>query len=159
MKIVCAFLVSIAANCSVSFACSTDEGQFESVDEQSVRDSQTNLTWYRCLVGEKIVDNACSGTPELLSWNEAAAFVQKIPPGDWRIPNLEEMETIIDVDCENVTLPRVLPLTAGVQVWTSSPGFPVNDVSAIIDLADGKVWGIGRGVARYFLLVKGFQTD
>ena len=97
------------------------------------------------------------GKPELLSWNEAAAFVQKIPPGDWRIPTLEEMETIIDVDCENVTLPRVLPLSAGVQVWTSSPGFPVNDVSAIIDLADGKVWGIGRGVARNFLLGKGIS--
>lgn len=155
------YILAALAVVSVSpaFACSNDNpNRFERVDEQSVLDIQTELTWHRCLAGTEVLDGECSGVPEYLSWNDAAAFAAN-RAGEWRMPTLEEMETIIDDECQMIVLPDVFPMPEGVEIWTASPGFPVNDVSAIIDLTDGKIWGIGRGVSRNFMLVSGSRTD
>jgi hypothetical protein len=95
--------------------------RFELVlDDAGVLDRETGLVWERA-----------PGTifpfqgPQ--TWNNAIATCRQIAPGSrygWRLPTVEELQTLIDADTANHTLPPGHPFqniqTANFQVYWSS---------------------------------------
>lgn len=145
-------LVAIPQLASADCVRDKDTNRFQ-VEDTFVTDRISRLTWMRCPAGQTHNGTTCAGAIAELPWNEADAFAN-VRAGEWRLPTIEEIETLIDTTCGDKIWPDAFTMPA-TEIWTASPGFPVNDVAAIVDTANGAIWGTGKGVARAFLLVSG----
>lgn len=87
----------------------------------TVYDRQTDLTWARCSVGMKWVEGkGCLGVAARGTWRDANGVAR---PGGWRIPAPEELETILEKNCDNPSIAdRVFPNTVSGWYWTNRSG-------------------------------------
>ena len=106
--------------------------------DQTLYDARTGLTWDRCVLGQSwsTAANGCVGTPETLSWSAAhfrangAIFLSS---NGWRVPNVKELESIVDRRCALPALnPEFFRGNKETLTWSSTPGWAVN-------MADGSV--------------------
>jgi hypothetical protein len=96
----------------------------------TVRDSQTNLTWQR------------SGPSAVYNQPDATLYCQGLSLGGfatgWRLPNLKELQTLVDVRSINPAIDSVaFPGTVSSAYWSSSP--------YVISTADAWVVGFYYG--------------
>ena len=116
-------------------------------------DQVTNLIWNRCVFGQNwnAATEQCIGSPILLSWKEALQTADQLGSG-WRLPNIMELSSILDLQCINPPYNLTLfPDTFASEnhgLWTSSPHVdtevgqnnPVAKTNAwYIDLSSGKL--------------------
>ena len=86
----------------VVFATSVSLVNAENLDEQLLskgmwHDPRTNLIWSRCSLGQQWTGSMCSGEQLKYTWNEAivqARFARYANRTDWRVPNINELNTI-----------------------------------------------------------------
>ncbi len=110
------------------------------------------LIWVKCIYGQKwnSEKKQCIGSPILLTWQEAlqeANKMQSIIDGNiWRLPNIKELNSIIDMQCINPPYNLdVFPDTFASEahgLWTSSPHITTltpNTNAWYIDLSQGKL--------------------
>lgn len=57
----------------------------------TITDIETNLTWHRCTVGQSWTGETCEGYAEDHNWSSA----MKLSIGDWRLPTLDELDTLV----------------------------------------------------------------
>ena len=101
-------------------------------------DSGTGLTWDRCVLGQtwSASIGACTGTPETLSWSaglQRANLASFFGRSNWRVPNVKELESIVDRRCSSPALnPDLFRGNQETMTWSSTPGWAVN-------MADGSV--------------------
>lgn len=125
----------------------------------TVTDRQTGLTWLRCSVGQQWNGFRCIGVPRMLTWeqaNEAAAMARAELGGNWRLPTVDELQTLV---CEPCTPPkldkRLFPDTPAAPFWTVSDA----------PLSIGRIWTVNfytghlfarntKSMERYVRLVK-----
>ena len=60
-----------------------------------VYDSQANLTWQRCSVGQTWSQDMCSGKVAGMTWDKAT----KQKSGGWRLPTRDELLTLVETPC------------------------------------------------------------
>lgn len=60
-----------------------------------VYDSQSNLTWQRCSLGQTWSGDMCSGRVQGLTWDQA----RKQAKGAWRLPTRDELLTLMETPC------------------------------------------------------------
>lgn len=65
------------------------------VNGGEVYDSQTNLTWQRCSVGQTWGQDMCTGTVQGMTWDKAV----KQKNGAWRLPTRDELLTLVETPC------------------------------------------------------------
>lgn len=74
----------------------TINGRFIDNQDGTLSDKTTNLMWMRTCVGQIFEDNNVSGTPQLLSWNEAIVIKDTFAGySDWRLPTKTELHTLV----------------------------------------------------------------
>ena len=120
--------------------------------ENGLKDKTTGLIWSRCLLGQSFEEDRCRATANKMPWLEAEAAAEAVARergASWRLPKLEELETLLDRSCAASPFPELFPFDTQGDIWTASPGFPVHDVAAIVSLEKAEIWGVGKGVARY----------
>ena len=101
------------------------------VDGAVVTDTQTGLIWARCSLGLgwSEADGRCipgpSGAQQQYTWAEAitaSANASWAGYTDWRLPNKNELASLIDRACSGPAMNTTV-LTAGpVGYWSSTPG-------------------------------------
>jgi hypothetical protein len=99
------------------------EARFEVVDDGAVvLDHQTGLYWARCAVGQKLLDNHCSGLANRYTWDQAIALDSNVAgSGDWRLPTVEELQTIVEYQVFNPAVnSNAFPNTPPSAFWSSS---------------------------------------
>lgn len=111
--------------CHELIAPTSADDLFVSDDKGTATHKTTGLMWARCSLGQQWTGQGCSGEPTLLSWAEAltASFGQ-ISAGfaDWRLPNKNELEFIVEEACSQPAINRrIFPATPSQFYWTSSP--------------------------------------
>lgn len=96
----------------------------------TVFDTATGLTWMRCAVGQTWSGATCSGTASHHTWAEAMALTSTHAGfGDWRLPNIRELQSII-------------------SYWSAAPAiesavaFPATPSTAFWS-ATGSQWNVG----------------
>ncbi len=99
-----------------------------SADGQEVSDKKTGLTWRRCAEGMTWKGKACAGQAIFFTQPDAAARA-KAAGGEWRLPELKEMSSIVALrELEPGKTPPVDPVAfAGTPMsrfWTSSSNGP-----------------------------------
>lgn len=90
----------------------------------------TGLVWKRCAEGQTWDDGGCTGSPTEFTWRAALQRVETVNTdgfagqNDWRLPNVKELQSIVERQCYSWALnPVVFPNTAGLWglFWSSSP--------------------------------------
>lgn len=117
--------------------------------DNTITDRQTGLVWDRCTLGRS--GTSCSaGASTEYSWLGALEAVQAANTGnhlgynDWRLPNVKELYTLVEVGCYWPAINTdVFPLTAWIAFgyWTSTvePAGYADDRAWVIDFDEGKL--------------------
>lgn len=122
-------------------------------------DTTTGLMWMRCSLGQTWNGDTCSGNANTYTWQEALQRAQDINFGisnadndnavgfagytDWRLPNKNELESIVELRCRNPAINAAIfpaiPSTS--SFWSSSPYEDLNDTALAwrIDFWNGEV--------------------
>ena len=123
------------------------------INNDEVYDKRLNLTWQRCSVGQKWVENSgCIGPIKRVNFEQA----QKLANGEWRIPTKDELVTLIDKRYHNpairVDLFPDMDVTYLVY-WTSNETNPL--CAAAVFFGHGFAFTcIGRTALAYVRLVR-----
>lgn len=150
--------VSATQTCRSDLNASTPTSRFLNNGDGTVTDSVTKLTWKRC--SEGVSGKTCeSGSAVTYTWPEAieaAAASTFAGKKDWRLPTIQELDSIIEYKC---TMPSVnadiFPVTPISNFWSSSPfaGYP--NGSWNINFNDGSHESCSRNWNLYVRLVRG----
>lgn len=103
---------------------STSSEQFDVRQNGTALDHATSLEWMRCSMGQVWSEGGCEGDANKFT-REAAQEIAKNTTfaghDDWRLPMLEELETIIEEHCvaPSINL-TVFPNTPSFVYWTAS---------------------------------------
>ena len=156
-----AFVLFGSINPALAAKTYTDNG------DGTVTDPTTGLTWMRCSMGQTWdgVNSTCTGTASTHTFDQANALTGTVTfagQSDWRLPNIRELQTIVDRSRYLPTIDIVaFPGTpTSSAYWTSSTSAadPVNGVWSV-----GFDWGSagtgyrGSYVLKSVRLVRGGQ--
>jgi hypothetical protein len=134
---------AVAQNCKPSIAATTNEATFTLTRDGTAIHQVTGLMWMRCSLGQKWDGNGCLGEAATFSWGGALqAANRNVFAGhtDWRLPNKNELETILEESCSAPAInARVFPATPPAYFWTSSPYYSLGRGAWSIDFAYGLV--------------------
>ena len=151
-SIVFSLIAAVTASSAWAECLPREDGARFVVSDDVILDPDTGLEWRMCLHGQNLTENGCSGSATEVPWLAADQLADET---GWRLPKLEDLETVLDGEDGGGFFPEPFGLCQTGQIWTASPGFPGNDVAAVLELDTGRVWGTGKGVARFFVLVRG----
>jgi hypothetical protein len=114
--------------------------------------------WMRCSLGQKWETNTCSDTALIFSWSEglnATANHEFAGYTDWRLPNKNELESIVEARCSYPAINiNVFPATPETYFWSSSPYAPVAQAAWSIDFAYGTVNATVKSASLHIRLVR-----
>jgi Protein of unknown function (DUF1566) len=93
-----------------------------------LKDALTGLVWRRCAEGAAWNGSACVGTPALFTWQNAMLHAAAQPGGNWRLPNIAELSTLLFDGSSNpcTLLPEPFPVLE--PFWSNTPTTSGSDV-------------------------------
>ena len=131
-----------AQNCQESIAPTAPNSKFR-VNNGTVSDKTTGLMWMRCSLGQEWNGETCSGSAEGYSWADGlktAAEYEFAGYTDWRLPNKNELESIVEGRCFSPAVNTgIFPATPSTYFWSSSPYAAVSDGAWSVDFGYGTV--------------------
>lgn len=128
----------------------------------TVTDPSTGLTWKRCAEGRTWTGSACGGTASLYTWNQAMALTGASSfagRGDWRLPNIRELQTIVNRARYGPVLdPAAFPGAPSVYAWSASPLAANTNNAWKLHLSGGLTSNAGLGETNAVFLVRADTT-
>lgn len=116
-----------AQSCVDQFVPNSSMQDFADHGDGTLTDRRTGLTWSRCSAGQSWQSGSCVDKASEFDWTAAESYVREVNErgdlfyADWRLPNLRELATISEVNCQD---PRInleaFPGTAQGFYWTAS---------------------------------------
>ncbi|WP_438465894.1 DUF1566 domain-containing protein [Marinomonas sp. PE14-40] len=165
MKSICGFLIttlfisnSVLAECNYQNTLGELEKRF-TINEGQVFDAKTNLTWQRCSLGTRWSSaESCTGKVEYLSLREAKERVALFSDG-WRLPNIEELFSLLDMDCTKPSINTkyfsdLVESAEGSPYWSSTEVSDLPILFYFIDFWNGSADGHTEGFPLAVRLVK-----
>ena len=141
----------------------TPDDRFDDLSNGTIRDKITGLMWKKCIRGRSGIDCAV-GEAVKKTWQEALqeaeseSFAEKT---DWRLPNKNELFSIVENRCASPSINRtVFPNAAGSgleEQWTSTHWYGHdNSLQAIaVHFRNGTAIKTNAGNINAFRLVRG----
>jgi len=128
----------------------------------TVTDTLTGLTWMRCAVGQTWDGKTCLGEARAYTWEEAMELRNTFAGhDDWRLPDIEEMQTIIDKSqgmpaIDTSELPHIM--RPEFNFWSSSPYALYSVCAWLVDFYYGSVSFYNKSYNFDVRLVRGKQN-
>jgi len=112
------------SECNANIALEQASSRFV-IKDDLVYDPTTDLTWMRCSFGQTWVRGVgCQGAVQPMDWN-AAMSLRISGDASWRLPSIQELNSIVDVDCKKPAIDEsAFPNTAHMAYWSSTPTGP-----------------------------------
>jgi len=137
----------------------------------TVTDTRTGLMWMRCAIGQTWDGTTCTGNPHDFTWDQAMALRHEFAgQGDWRLPDIDELKSIIDKNQMPPAIDTIaFPNASDSCFWSSSRSGNPNAPSRYFwsDSPDAKAWYVffnlgiagshSRGKGHGVRLVRGGQ--
>ncbi|MCF7988670.1 MAG: DUF1566 domain-containing protein [Methylovulum sp.] len=99
------FFVFLLAFATPLFAQDTPTSDFTDNGDGTVTHQKTGLTWMRCALGQTWTGTTCSGTASFYTYDAALTLTSNFAGySDWRMPNIAELQTIVERDNSNPAL-------------------------------------------------------
>lgn len=119
----CATVTTAVATCPTHLGGShTPAGSFYVDANGTVGDYTTGLIWKRCAEGQSGAN--CTGAAAAMNWAAALTAAKNSSFAgftDWRIPNKQELESIVDASCTAPAIDTTLfPGTVAAWTWTAT---------------------------------------
>jgi hypothetical protein len=135
--------LAAAQVCKDTIRPSTPDENFTLHGDGTVTHKTTGLTWMRCSLGQTWDAKTCSGSAAVYTWGDAlrAADAHELAGHtDWRLPNKNELESILEDRCHSPAVnAAVFPATPPVYFWTSSPYAGFANAAWSVDFGFGSV--------------------
>jgi hypothetical protein len=129
--------------CKDSVIATASQKTFNTHKNGIVSDDTTGLMWMQCSLGQKWEGNSCGGTAGSFSWADglqAATAQQFAGYADWRLPNKNELESIVKSSCASPSInATVFPATPSAYFWSSTPYAAVSHAAWSVDFGFGLV--------------------
>jgi hypothetical protein len=146
----------VAQQCSSVVPPSTPTAQFVSHGNGTVTDQQTGLMWKQCLEGQ--IGSSCLGSPVVVPWDGAnfiarqAATTRFAGYADWRLPSVEELQTIVERQCREPAINlRIFLRSPSQGLWSASEA-SYNAWS--MDFGQGRAFPTFKAGGKYVRLVR-----
>lgn len=140
--------------------CPTNPGRFAPLaDNTQVLDRYTGLIWKRCSEGQAWNGTMCTGSATTHTHEQAMSLAGQATTG-WRLPNVRELSSLLDLGCHNPAIDRVAFPNTPYQTypqsyfWTTTPLTYSNSYAWMVGFSDGAVDNGGRSGARHVRLVR-----
>ncbi|MCB1660116.1 MAG: DUF1566 domain-containing protein, partial [Pseudomonadales bacterium] len=113
---------SHAQTCNANIARTAPDSRYELVNNGTeVKDTQTNLIWQRCSLGQTWNGSSCTGTAATYNWTNALQTAANMGSG-WHLPNIKELSSLVERACYNASINETyFPNTISGYYWSSSP--------------------------------------
>ena len=135
----------------------------------TVRDTTTGLMWDQCAKGLDTTTTACdTGSPQSFTWAAAlssavtANAVNYKGHGDWRLPNIQELQSVVD---SSVIEPSInttaFPHTPVANFWSATTYAPSPGSAWMVDFYAGMTFSspsAAKTGSRHVRLVRGGQA-
>jgi hypothetical protein len=122
-----------ALDCTEYFSTNPTDGQYQRLENGLAQDSATGLTWYRCNAGQTWVDGQCQGDALLLSYEAAqewAASTTLAGFDDWRVPEIDDMDGLVESDCKSPSINTRIFIGIEPEVyWSSESNFWIRSMA------------------------------
>lgn len=124
------YAIEIEASCH-----SNTPGQmtnrFTDLNDGTVLDIQTKLIWQRCNLGQiwDTESQTCQNFTDTLTWHDTFSAIREFNQSlyssghadDWRMPNIKELASIIDISCSGITINTDFFFSVQLKYWSSTP--------------------------------------
>ncbi len=129
--------------CSEEIPASTPEENFIAGQDGTVLGKNTGLSWMRCSLGQSWDGQSCKGEGGQFTWSQALKVANGHQYGgfnDWRLPNKNELESIVELSCSTPAInEKLFPAAPSAFFWSASPYTGVSDGAWSVDFAYGAV--------------------
>lgn len=146
-------------------ACDSADDRFTVHGDGTVTDTRTGLMWQQCTDGTSGSDCATGTATAHADFAAALARATTVNAdkagagrghGDWRVPNRNELASLVNRACEAPAISRVpFPATRAASYWSSSPAGAGR--AWYVDFNDGSVALSGTTGSRVLRLVRAGQ--
>ncbi|TWI71696.1 uncharacterized protein DUF1566 [Desulfobotulus alkaliphilus] len=111
---------------NTAITSTTPTVDFDIHADGTVTHKPTGLVWMRCSLGQDWDGSTCTGSAITRNWQGALQAAQDsnfAGHNDWRLPNIKELESIVEERCFSPVInAAVFPQTPSSRFWSSSPG-------------------------------------
>ncbi|MFK5985583.1 MAG: DUF1566 domain-containing protein [Pseudomonadota bacterium] len=122
------FTISAIAdqNCPAMYASTSTNPSFQfTISGDEITDKETALIWQRCSLGKSGSD--CStGTLSRYDWQGALQVAQEYRDQSgqqWRLPNIKELRSIIELNCDNPAVNLAIFQNSGQSLYWSATDY------------------------------------
>ena len=144
--------------CKGSIVITTPGSNFAVHNDGTVTHKSTGLMWMRCSLGQSWDGKTCTGTAETFTWQkglQAADHYTFAGYSDWRLPNKNELESIVEESCYSPAVnSAVFPNTPLDYFWSSSPYAGFSQGAWSVDFGYGSVNATDKDGSIYVRLVR-----
>jgi hypothetical protein len=155
-------------NCPAGYPSTTPNSDFTDAGNGTVLHNPTGLIWKRCAEGQSWNGSTCTGTAGSYTWQQAFARADDVNAGaagaqnaghtDWRLPNENELRSIVERGCitPSINLAQ-FPATPASVFWSGSPDAVSRDSAQAVIFYYGQAGGLLRSLAYQVRLVRAGQ--
>lgn len=112
------------AACRDDIPATTPTAEFTVHNGGTVTHHATGLMWMRCSLGQEWSGGSCIEEAIIYNWQsalQAAEGYTFADYSDWRVPNIKELESIVEYSCIDTAInATIFPATRSGYYWTSS---------------------------------------
>lgn len=150
------------AACNSAITRTAPDSRYELLNsETEVKDKQTGLIWQRCSLGQTWSGTSCTGNASIYIWVDVLQAAKKMG-GGWRVPNVKELDSIIDIACYKPSinevffpnLPEKIDPIGNTVYWSSSPAVDNSIDAWLVDFYFGYGIKSGKHLKGYVRLVR-----
>ncbi|CAK0754286.1 conserved exported hypothetical protein [Gammaproteobacteria bacterium] len=129
-------------------------------NDGTVTDSTTGLTWKRCAEGQTWTGTTCTGSATAYTWDQANARTSTFAGySDWRLPNIRELQTIVDRTVYSPAIDRtVFPNAPESNCWSASALAGYSNDAWSVDFGNGYAGSNSKNHSFPVRLVRGGQS-
>jgi hypothetical protein len=155
-------LTKAAADCNAAIPKTTPDEVFILYDDGTVIHQTTGLMWMRCMLGQTWDGANCSGSAQSYDWQNALQAVTGYAfagYNDWRLPNKNELASIMEEACSVPTINTLaFPNASTPHVWSSSSSAADSKSAWAASFNSGRVgYGVKATAGGHVRLVRGGQ--
>lgn len=153
-----------AQTCNGDSPESTPSIQFTVNNDGTVTDDETSLMWKVCSEGQVWDSSNCTGTATLFTWQDALNQAQSarvaidLGFNDWRLPNRNELASIMEISCANPTINlAIFPASPSLNFWSSTVSVSSSSGSWMFNYQYGLAFALSRTTDGAVRLVRDSQ--